>query len=276
MTLSTSTVTLAPGSSRTYTLAPSEAVTVATEPNCYVTVTETPDVISSADLDGQTNMRTSILQYKGEWTYGPYAMGGTVAVAVSSTKSTSSVSVTLGSAAETVINAGYGGTTLAQMSGGAAALSIVASPAGVGSGFNPVYLELIDFAAAGVEAGDQIVATLDWNFPLAATTDRTIQWGIGVNTAGYTSVRSRTPPTTQVRLKMVVTLNIVSQTFARTSTEMWVDAVTPYRVYNDVNTLNLATQKMYVRAYVGDTAHAASDSIILWDANVVKYPRRPA
>jgi hypothetical protein len=45
MTLSTSTVTLAPGSSRTYSLAPGEAVTVATEPNCYVTVTETPDVI---------------------------------------------------------------------------------------------------------------------------------------------------------------------------------------------------------------------------------------
>ena len=59
MTLSTSTVTLAPGSSRTYTLAPGEAVTVATEPNCYVTVTETPDVISSADLDGQTNVRES-------------------------------------------------------------------------------------------------------------------------------------------------------------------------------------------------------------------------
>jgi hypothetical protein len=49
MTLSTSTVTLAPGSSRTYSLAPGEAVTVATEPNCYVTVTETPDVITTAD-----------------------------------------------------------------------------------------------------------------------------------------------------------------------------------------------------------------------------------
>lgn len=108
MTLSTSTVTLAPGSSRTYTLAPGEAVTVATEPNCYVTVTETPDVISSADLDGQTNVRTSILQYKGEWTYGPYALGGTVAVAVSSTKSTSSVSVTLGSSASAVVGAAGG------------------------------------------------------------------------------------------------------------------------------------------------------------------------
>lgn len=105
MTLSTSTVTLAPGSSRTYSLAPGEAVTVATAPNCYVTVTETPDVISSADLDGQTNVRTSILQYKGEWTYGPYALGGTVAVAVSSTKSTSSVSVTLGSAGMGVLGA---------------------------------------------------------------------------------------------------------------------------------------------------------------------------
>ena len=105
MTLSTSTVTLAPGSSRTYTLAPGEAVTVATEPNCYVTVTETPDVISSADLDGQTNVRTSILQYKGEWTYGPYALGGTVVVDVSLAKSTSSVSVTLGSAAAAVVGA---------------------------------------------------------------------------------------------------------------------------------------------------------------------------
>ena len=105
MTLSTSTVTLAPGSSRTYTLAPGEAVTVATEPNCYVTVTETPDVISSADLDGQTNVRTSILQYKGTWTYGPYALGGTVAVAVSLSKSTSSVAVTLGSTAAAVVGA---------------------------------------------------------------------------------------------------------------------------------------------------------------------------
>lgn len=105
MTLSTSTVTLAPGSSRTYTLAPGEAVTVATEPNCFVTVTETPDVIASADLDGQTNVRTSVLQYKGEWTYGPYALGGTVAVAVSLSKSTSSVSVTLGSAAAAVVGA---------------------------------------------------------------------------------------------------------------------------------------------------------------------------
>lgn len=105
MTLSTSTVTLAPGSFRTYTLAPGEAVTVTTEPNCYVTVTETPSVISSADLDGQTNVRTSILQYKGEWTYGPYALGGTVVVAVSSTKSTSSVSATLGSAAAAVVGA---------------------------------------------------------------------------------------------------------------------------------------------------------------------------
>lgn len=108
MTLSTSTVTLAPGSSRTYNLAPGEAVTVATEPNCYVTVTETPDVISSADLDGQTNVRTSILQYKGEWTYGPYALGGTVVVDVSLSKSTSSVSVTLGSAAAAVVGAAVG------------------------------------------------------------------------------------------------------------------------------------------------------------------------
>jgi hypothetical protein len=105
MTLSTSTVILAPGNSRTYSLAPGEAVTVATEPNCYVTVTETPDVIATADQGGQTNARESILQYKGEWTYGPYALGGTVAVAVSLSKSTSSVSVTLGSTAAAAVGA---------------------------------------------------------------------------------------------------------------------------------------------------------------------------
>lgn len=112
MTLSTSTVTLAPGSSRTYSLAPGEAVTVATEPNCYVTVTETPDVITTADQGGQTNVRTSILQYKGEWTYGPYALGGTVVVDVSLSKSTSSVSATLGSTASAVVGAGLPGRTL--------------------------------------------------------------------------------------------------------------------------------------------------------------------
>jgi hypothetical protein len=106
MTLSTSTITLAPGISRTYNLAPGEAVTVATEPNCYVTVTETPEVITTADQGGQTNVRESILQYKGEWTYGPYALGGTVVVAVSLAKSTSSVAVTLGSAAAAVVGAG--------------------------------------------------------------------------------------------------------------------------------------------------------------------------
>lgn len=178
--------------------------------------------------------------------------------------------------AAAVVGAAYGGVVLAQMSGSAAALSIIASPAGVGSGFNPVYLELFDFASSGVEAGDQIVITLDWNFPLAATTDRTIQWGIGVNTAGYSTVRSRTPPTGQTRIKMVVTINVVSATFARTSTDMYADAASPYRVYNDVNTLNIDTQKVYVRAYVGDTAHNANDSIYLWDASVVRYPRRPA
>jgi hypothetical protein len=50
-------------------------------------------------------MRTSILQYKGSWTYGPYALGGTVVVAVSLAKSTSSVAVTLGSAAAAVVGA---------------------------------------------------------------------------------------------------------------------------------------------------------------------------
>jgi len=53
-------------------------------------------------------VRTSILQYKGEWTYGPYALGGTVVVAVSLSKSTSSVSATLGSAAAAVVGAGGG------------------------------------------------------------------------------------------------------------------------------------------------------------------------
>jgi hypothetical protein len=94
MTLSTSTITLAPGQSRTYNLAPGEAVTVNCDPNVICTVTETPDVIATADQAGQTNNRVSNLQYRGNYTYGPYMFGGTVAVAVSA-RSTSSVSVTL-------------------------------------------------------------------------------------------------------------------------------------------------------------------------------------
>lgn len=147
MTLSTSTVTLAPGSSRTYTLAPGEAVTVATEPNCYVTVTETPDVITTADQGGQTNVRTSILQYKGEWTYGPYALGGTVAVDVSLAKSTSSVSATLGSAAAAVV--------------GAAGLAQVLLPSG-GDDTVAIQSHIDTAAAAGLPAmfgpGDFIVS----------------------------------------------------------------------------------------------------------------------
>ncbi len=178
--------------------------------------------------------------------------------------------------AAAVVGAAYGSVVLAQMSGAAPALSVIASPAGVGQGFFPAYLELFDFAASGVRPGDQIVITLDWAFPLASTTDRTIQWGLGVNTAGYSPVRSRTPPTGQTRIKMIVSINVVSATFARTSTEMYSDSASPYRIYNDVNTLNIATQKVYIRASVGDTANAASDSIYLWDASVVRYPKRPA
>jgi hypothetical protein len=181
-----------------------------------------------------------------------------------------------GNFAAAVVGAAYGSVVLAQMSGAAPTLSVIASPAGVGQGFFPAYLELFDFAASGVRPGDQIVITLDWAFPLASTTDRTIQWGLGVNTAGYSPVRSRTPPTGQTRIKMIVSINVVSATFARTSTEMYSDSASPYRIYNDVNTLNIATQKVYIRASVGDTAHAASDSIYLWDASVVRYPRRPA
>lgn len=111
MTLSTSTVTLAPGESRTYTLAPGEAITVACNPNVICTVTEAPEVIATADQGGQTNNRVSNLQYRGTYSYGPYALGGTVAVVVSS-RSTSSVSVTLGSSAAVVV--GAGGSTSAR------------------------------------------------------------------------------------------------------------------------------------------------------------------
>jgi hypothetical protein len=175
MTLSTSTITLAPGSSRTYSLAPGEAVTVATEPNCYVTVTETPDVITSADLDGQTNVRTSILQYKGSWTYGPYALGGTVVVAVSSTKSTSSVSATLGSAAAAVVGAS-GSSGGASFSAGSYNPSAIASamqsvflfwdvPLQTGCQTKPIFLTYIDAingddSAAGTYAAPKRTAVV--------------------------------------------------------------------------------------------------------------------
>ena len=76
----TTTGTLTAGNSRTFTLAPGSALTLTLLPNCRVTVTETPETVSASDAGGNSP-RTHFLQYGGVFTYGPYAMGGSVVVA---------------------------------------------------------------------------------------------------------------------------------------------------------------------------------------------------
>lgn len=75
----TTTGTLTAGNSRTFALAPGSALTLTLLPNCRVTVTETPETVSASDAGGNSP-RTHNHQLAGVFTYGPYAMGGTVVV----------------------------------------------------------------------------------------------------------------------------------------------------------------------------------------------------
>ena len=75
----TTTGTLTAGNSRTFALAPGSALTLTLLPNCRVTVTETPETVSASDAGGNSP-RTHNHQLAGVFTYGPYAMGGSVVV----------------------------------------------------------------------------------------------------------------------------------------------------------------------------------------------------
>jgi len=75
----TTTGTLTAGNSRTFALAPGSALTLTLLPNCRVTVTETPETVSASDAGGNSP-RTHNHQLTGVFTYGPYAMGGSVVV----------------------------------------------------------------------------------------------------------------------------------------------------------------------------------------------------
>lgn len=75
----TTTGTLTAGNSRTFALAPGSALTLTLLPNCRVTVTETPETVSASDAGGNSP-RTQNHQLAGVFTYGPYAMGGSVVV----------------------------------------------------------------------------------------------------------------------------------------------------------------------------------------------------
>ncbi len=74
------TGTLTAGNSRTFALAPGSALTLTLLPNARVTVTESPETVSASDAGGNSP-RPHFLEYAGVFTYGPYAMGGTVVVA---------------------------------------------------------------------------------------------------------------------------------------------------------------------------------------------------
>lgn len=75
----TTTGTLTAGNSRTFDLGPGSALTLTLLPNCRVTVTETPETVSASDAGGNSP-RTHNHQLAGVFTYGPYAMGGSVVV----------------------------------------------------------------------------------------------------------------------------------------------------------------------------------------------------
>ena len=79
MGISTSTGTLAAGTSRTFNLAPASAVTLTLPPNCRVTITESPATVAATSLGGNAT-RVHNPRLPGTFTYGPYPMGGSVLV----------------------------------------------------------------------------------------------------------------------------------------------------------------------------------------------------
>jgi len=88
MSTTTTTGTLAAGSSKTFTLAPGGAVSLTLSPNIRVTITETPESVSGSGVGGNTS-RVHEPQLPGTFAYGPYAMGGVVVVAVASNSGSS-------------------------------------------------------------------------------------------------------------------------------------------------------------------------------------------
>ena len=107
MSTTTTTGTLAAGSSKTFTLAPGAAVSLTLSPNPRVTITETPESIAGSGVGGNTT-RVHEPQLPGTFAYGPYAMGGVVVVAVAS-NSGSSVAWTR---KDTVVTTSSDGTSL--------------------------------------------------------------------------------------------------------------------------------------------------------------------
>ena len=107
MSTTTTTGTLAAGSSKTFTLAPGGAVSLTLSPNVRVTITETPESVSGSGVGGNTS-RVHEPQLPGTFAYGPYAMGGVVVVAVAS-NSGSSVAWTR---KDTVVTTSSDGTSL--------------------------------------------------------------------------------------------------------------------------------------------------------------------
>lgn len=112
MSTTTTTGTLAAGSSKTFTLAPGAAVSLTLSPNVRVTITESPESVSGSGVGGNTT-RTHEPQLPGTFAYGPYAMGGVVVVAVAS-NSGSSVAWTR---KDTVVTTSSDGTSLVSGAG---------------------------------------------------------------------------------------------------------------------------------------------------------------
>ena len=111
--------TLTAGNSRTFALAPGSALTLTLLPNCRVTVTETPETVSASDAGGNSP-RTHIHQLAGVFTYGPYAMGGSVVV---DNASNSGSTVTWGRK-DTAVTTSSDGTSLVSGDGMATNVSV--------------------------------------------------------------------------------------------------------------------------------------------------------
>ena len=165
----TTTGTLTAGNSRTFTLAPGSALTLTLLPNCRVTVTETPETVSASDAGGNSP-RTHIHQLAGVFTYGPYAMGGSVVVA---NASNSGSTVTWGRK-DTVVSTDSTGTSLVSRDGTPFGSSLIYQSAVPVTAPNDTNNNvLLSVTIPPLRANSRILARMLWTFTNNANTKNT-------------------------------------------------------------------------------------------------------
>lgn len=205
------TGTLTAGNSRTFALAPGSALTLTLLPNCRVTVTETPETVSASDAGGNSP-RTHNHQLAGVFTYGPYAMGGSVVV---DNASNSGSTVTWGRK-DTAVTTSSDGTSLVSGDGTYPILQDYfarRAPYGLALTEPPVS-GLTAAAGAGVTINSSAAAVVNgetmWTVNATATSGSNNYFELSIATLGLTAAFSAADITAEIVMDDVTKVSLMA------------------------------------------------------------------